>query len=227
MRVFHCFGIDRRPLGGGRLGFGECHRVGLPADGLAGLSLLDMRHRGGINFASETRQLDAIVGSLRDPRACRLHPGRRFVCADVGQVVMNLPWLEIAPVDPCAFEEIRREAIFACCKWDPQVEDVSTLSPLPIVPKKEVWNELRRWAERLAGELAAAEDEILARPQLHKALGLPRAVLSALKEAKCLGLMPHPRLVRFDFHYTTSGWKISEANTDVPGRALSRSNTGW
>ncbi len=29
-------------------------------------------------------------------------------------------------------------------------------------------------------------------------------------------LLPVVRVIRFDFHFTHDGWRISEANTDVP-----------
>ena len=66
----------------------------------------------------------------------------------------------------------------------------------------------------------AAETELRGRPDLHGRLGLPRAVRRALGGRRgsvrrdTIGIA---RLVRFDFHHTTSGWRISEANSDVPG----------
>ena len=102
------------------------------------------------------------------------------------------------------------------CKWDPQVGDINTLSAFPLVIKSSTWNYLADCAERLTAEAIVAEEEISRRPELLKDLGLPRALRSVL--AANDPLTPAAgRVVRFDFHHTTEGWKISEANSDVPG----------
>lgn len=121
-----------------------------------------------------------------------------------------------SPVNPAAFTEIRRRAMLEGCKWDPQVGDVSTLSPFPLVMKSCVWRRLAFQAEQLAAEANRAEEEILRRPELLAELGLPPALRRVLAESA--PMTPSAgRVVRFDFHYTTDGWKISEANSDVPG----------
>jgi glutathionylspermidine synthase len=49
-------------------------------------------------------------------------------------------------------------------------------------------------------------------------LALPRAIRAALARGRRGGKTPGmARLIRFDFHHTADGWRISEANTDVPG----------
>lgn len=131
---------------------------------------------------------------------------------------MKLPWQIVEPINPKTFAEIRRAAIFECCKWDPQVEDVCALSPLPLVLTAEAWNELVSLAKELAHETIAAETAILQRPRLLKQLSIPwslRRRLSNTEISKNEGR--HLRLIRFDFHFTTEGWRVSEANTDVPG----------
>src|SRR5438128_131288 len=72
-----------------------------------------------------------------------------------------------------AQREIRRRAIFDCCKWDPQVGDVSVLAPFALLIDESTWRELARLAEALARETLAAERELLGRPKLHRLLGLP------------------------------------------------------
>jgi hypothetical protein len=55
-------------------------------------------------------------------------------------------------------------------------------------------------------ETLAAEREMLDRPELHRTLGLPRAVRHALRRAGSVGAArATARLTRFDFHYTTDG----------------------
>lgn len=129
---------------------------------------------------------------------------------------MTTPWLTVAPLGEETYRRIRRRAIFDCFKWDPQVEDIATLAPFPLVLHAAAWRELATLAEALARETIAAEAELLERPELHCTLALPRRVRSVLREgaSPTVGVA---RLIRFDFHYTREGWRISEANTDVPG----------
>jgi glutathionylspermidine synthase len=127
------------------------------------------------------------------------------------------PWQSVDPLPPNVFVPLRRRIIFDCCKWDPQVEDVSTIADIPLVLPARVWRELVSLAESLAGEVMAAERELRNRPDLHGRLGLPRALRRALGDRPDESTIGVARLVRFDFHHTTAGWRISEANSDVPG----------
>ena len=116
------------------------------------------------------------------------------------------------------FDDLRRRTIFECGKWDPQYGDACVLAEFALVLERDVWDELGTRAERLACEALAAESELLARPELHTRLGLPRAIRGALREAREFGLsLGVARVMRFDFHWTTAGWRISEVNSDVPG----------
>jgi len=130
----------------------------------------------------------------------------------------NMPWSIASEVAPSAFAEIRRRTIFECCKWDVQVEDTSTLCPFPLVLKRDAWDDLVRLGEQLADETLRAEAEIIARRDLHETLGLPKAILRALRGGRRVAdAASAVRLMRFDFHWTTDGWRISEVNSDVPG----------
>jgi hypothetical protein len=131
---------------------------------------------------------------------------------------MTSPWLPVEPLDGAQFAELRRRAIVDCCKWDPQVGDACAIARSPLVVSRTAWNEVVRIAESLAAETLAAERELVERPELHPPLGLPRAARRALRRAASIGAPAGAaRLVRFDFHFTTEGWRISEANCDVPG----------
>jgi len=131
---------------------------------------------------------------------------------------MKTPWLEVEPVGPPAFARIRMRTIFEHCKWDPQVGDVAILSPQPLALSAESWQEVSRLAGQLAAEALAAEEELRRRPELHAELGLPGAVRRVLRRAAEDGWTPGlARLMRFDFHFTADGWRISEVNSDVPG----------
>ncbi len=127
------------------------------------------------------------------------------------------PWIPVEPLADEAFRQLRRRAIFDCCKWDPQVGDSSVIARHPLVITRGAWAEVASLARRLASETLAAEAEIVRRPRLHRALGLPRSTRLALGQASSGPSRGAARLIRFDFHFTTDGWRISEANADVPG----------
>jgi glutathionylspermidine synthase len=114
------------------------------------------------------------------------------------------------------FNQLRRRMMFDCQKWDPQVEDVTTLTSFPLILASSEWAEVARLAEALAAETLAMEQELAARPDLLDKLGLP-ASIKKLFARDAVPSRGAARLVRFDFHLTDAGWKISEANTDVPG----------
>jgi glutathionylspermidine synthase len=119
-------------------------------------------------------------------------------------------------IAPDVFAEIRREMELVHCKWDAQVGDVSTLTPFPLLVSTATWNSLSAQAEALAAETVALEEALLERPDLHRAIALPRPLRALFGS----GAKPTPaaaRVMRFDFHWTTGGWRISEVNSDVPG----------
>ena len=130
---------------------------------------------------------------------------------------LSHPFRAVEPFPGAVAAVIRRRAIFECCKWDPQVEDVATIADAPIVVDAADWRELVTSAERLAGEVVAAEEELRHRPELHRTLGLPWTVRRLFSRAPPHPVSAAPRFIRFDFHHSDSGWRISEANTDVPG----------
>jgi glutathionylspermidine synthase len=128
------------------------------------------------------------------------------------------PWVTVPPLSDADFVGIRRRAIFDCNKWDPQVGDVGVVARAPLVMRAAAWTEVSRLAEALAGETLSAEAELANRPDLHRRLGLPRAVRRALAGSRARRpSVGAARLIRFDFHHTDDGWRISEANSDVPG----------
>jgi glutathionylspermidine synthase len=132
-------------------------------------------------------------------------------------VLLSHPFRAVEPFTDDIVAVIRRRAIFECCKWDPQVEDVSTIADAPIVLAPAEWRELAASAERLADEVVAAEEELGRRPELHHALGLPWTLRRLFSRSPRHAVSAAPRFIRFDFHHTDAGWRISEANTDVPG----------
>jgi glutathionylspermidine synthase len=123
-----------------------------------------------------------------------------------------------APIDRDQFMAIRTELLLKHCKWDPQVGDISTLAAFPLLIESKQWRELESLAEQLTAELLDAESELLHRDGLHRALTIPRALRRLLHDATRISPTPSAvRVMRFDFHWTESGWQISEVNADVPG----------
>jgi glutathionylspermidine synthase len=120
------------------------------------------------------------------------------------------------PVSHNEFAVIRRTVILDGYKWDPQVGDTNTLAPFPLILKSSAWKKLAGMAELLTAETLEAEAEIVREPSLLENLGLP----AALRRVFAKGCPPTPalaRVMRFDFHPTREGWRISEVNSDVPG----------
>jgi glutathionylspermidine synthase len=124
----------------------------------------------------------------------------------------RVPWRIPSSLSRTDFSKLRTKLLLDACKWDPQVGDTGTLAEFPLLLTSEVWEQLATWSEALTAELLEAEAALLKRPDLFRGIGLPAAV------ARALGPLPAaPRIMRFDFHWTTDGWRISEVNADVPG----------
>src|SRR3954453_19153930 len=87
-------------------------------------------------------------------------------------------------IAPGAFAAVRREMLLRGCKWDPQVGDEATLAPFPLLLAYSAWGQLAAGAEQLGRELREAEMELLARPALHRRLGVPARIRRALREAR-------------------------------------------
>lgn len=118
-------------------------------------------------------------------------------------------------------------AIFDFFKWDVQSEDHSVLADFPILVETSTAEFLEDTAEQLAREALAAEKEILNHPNLVTKLRLPRKIVQALQIGSGPECSPNAgvRVMRFDFHFTSEGWRISEVNADVPGGFIESS--GW
>ena len=118
--------------------------------------------------------------------------------------------------------QVKLYAIFALHKWDIQSEDHCVLCDFPIIVTQDAWQEVTSSAERLTAELMSAEEELCTREDLLPHLGLSRDLRTALKQrGPCFNAV---RVMRFDFHLTAKGWKISEVNCDVPGGFIEASD---
>ncbi len=131
---------------------------------------------------------------------------------------MNPPWTIPAPIPDAQFREIRLSLIFDHHKWDSQFEDVASIGRRCLILDADAWDQLRRQSEQLYAEALAAEEEIMDRPELCRMLGLGRRLQKACtRTAHRVPSKAVARVMRFDFHFTEEGWRISEANADVPG----------
>lgn len=132
--------------------------------------------------------------------------------------VPALPWHCGEPLTAERHGWLVRRAVFDCCKWNTQVEGRPLFCPFPLILDAPAWDQVARLASELARETLTAEGELLQRPDLHGQLGLPRALRRCLPRVRDKsGSSDELRVLRFDFHWTPDGWRISEANTDVAG----------
>ncbi|HMN95562.1 MAG TPA: hypothetical protein PKC43_04990 [Phycisphaerales bacterium] len=125
-------------------------------------------------------------------------------------------------LDAAGARALREAMLFEAGKWDPQHAEGSALAPYAILLDPALWRELATLAEGMAKELLAAERALAGHPERWKDLGLPRSFIRGATAALRAGGLPAegPRTIRFDLHPTTAGWRLSEANTDVPGGFL-------
>jgi hypothetical protein len=92
---------------------------------------------------------------------------------------------------------------------------VETLASFPLVLAADEWNKLAAWAEQMSAEGLPAERELRMNPE---GLGLPPALRRVFEDGRHREATPVAgRIVRYDFHPTRDGWRVSEANSDVPG----------
>ena len=201
----------------GRLGVGIGDQRRVPADGLAGAGAADVGRPLRMAVPAERRAASAALVPVRTAAAGDLRGRRGALAGAAGAGAMNAAMWTGAALAADAYAAVRRATIFRWGKWDPQFEDVSVLCDFPIILRRSEWLRVAAWAEQLAAETLAAEEELVRRPDLHKWLGLPRAVRRVLSRAAACPPCNGPRVMRFDFHLTTDGWRITEVNSDVPG----------
>lgn len=125
--------------------------------------------------------------------------------------------IKLVKIPDDKYSEYRYDVIFKGYKWDPQVEDHNTISKYVVVIDEDTANELEEMAEKLSLETMLMEEALINNLQLTRKLGFPRKIKKALPKLESYKRDNNIRLMRFDFHPTTTGWKVSEVNSDVPG----------
>jgi hypothetical protein len=121
------------------------------------------------------------------------------------------------PIDAGALRSIERQLHLRFHKWDTQVGDVSVLCEHPLVLPGAEWDRLCASAEALAAETGHLESLTVEKPRDLSAIGIPRSIREILERPARHPAPNLPRAMRFDFHPTATGWRVSEVNTDVPG----------
>lgn len=125
--------------------------------------------------------------------------------------------MKLVKIDESLYSQYRYEIIFNGYKWDPQVHDHNTVAPYALILTNDEISELIKVTEALALETKIIEERVLLDLSKTKILKLPRRLSKLLKTIKNYNFKNHLRLLRFDFHPTTQGFKVSEVNSDVPG----------
>ena len=117
-----------------------------------------------------------------------------------------------------SYRRYRLDAIFVGKKWDPQIYDRSAIADRALLIARDDWQELTAAVTALYAETLTVERRL---HELARADGtprfLPRRAWKRLRALPPHALDDRARLMRFDFHPTDDGWRLSEVNSDVPG----------
>ena len=123
------------------------------------------------------------------------------------------------PLAPSALANIERHLHLNCNKWDTQIGDSSVLSAHALILAGHEWDWLCNCAEQLAAEMTYAESIALETERYCALAGVPAPVrrLLGTEQNQAKPNVAVTRSMRFDFHPTSTGWRVSEVNSDVPG----------
>ncbi len=103
-------------------------------------------------------------------------------------------------------------------KSDIPPQDYYLPADFPLVLDEAEWRSLARTAEKLTSEALAAEAELIGRTDLHERLGVPASIREVLRGGEAgRARTGAARYMRFDFHWTREGWRVSEVNADTLG----------
>jgi glutathionylspermidine synthase len=133
----------------------------------------------------------------------------------------KLPWTAGNPLTAKEWSAYRSQLASESLKHDIPPADYYLPLDFPLVLPHKEWQRLAVIAEKLTSEVLAAERELVLRTDLHKRLGLPASIRDVLGTAKEGGAEDErfgaARYMRFDFHLTSEGLRISEVNADTLG----------
>lgn len=131
---------------------------------------------------------------------------------------MKHPWKAGRLLSKKDWVAYRRQVLLDCRDCGVPPSEYFTLARFPLLMGRRTWRKLSLMAEKLTREVLAAEQELIRRPDLHADLGIPANIRAALSQCRRKG-SPYgaARVMRFDFHFTPQGWRITEVNADVVG----------
>jgi len=131
---------------------------------------------------------------------------------------MKLPWRAGKPLSTKDWKAYRKRVLLDCRDCGIERQDYFTLARFPLLIEPEEWQTLAILSEKLTTEALAAERELVLRRDLHEELGMPAEITKALQGcARQNYSSDTARVMRFDFHFTPEGWRITEVNADVMG----------
>ena len=111
------------------------------------------------------------------------------------------------------YSKYRINVMFDGYKWDLQAGEQSTISDKVLLFEYNEILPLIESALALYNETIAMEHALQKKPGLVADMGVSQKMAEAL--CNC-NPQAHVRFMRFDFHPTEDGWRISEVNSDVP-----------
>jgi len=123
--------------------------------------------------------------------------------------------ISIGTIPAANFHDYRIDVMFDGYKWDLQAGEQSTITDKAILLDRQTADYLANTAVSLYHETVAMEHALKARIDLVKQTGISANMANALCACN-YNPDKHIRLMRFDFHPTAKGWRISEVNSDVP-----------
>lgn len=128
----------------------------------------------------------------------------------------KLPWIAGNPLNAKQWNEYRARLESESLKHSILPADYYPPSNFPLLLDRNEWLSLAKTAEKLTAEALAAERELIRRTDLHARLGLPASIRDVFRKWRP-DSAPYgaARNMRFDFHLTLAGWRVSEVNADI------------
>ncbi|MCL1936498.1 MAG: glutathionylspermidine synthase family protein [Defluviitaleaceae bacterium] len=126
--------------------------------------------------------------------------------------MINLKLTEIPYKD---FYDYKISAIFESYKWDFTHSIQSTISNKVVLLTKNQLDLLKSTSIKLYNETILMEQALKNKINLAIKMGISKKIANKISNCE-YNPKKHVRFMRFDFHPTTEGFKISEVNSDVP-----------
>ena len=121
--------------------------------------------------------------------------------------------MELSNIPKEYYGQYRMNVMFDGYKWDMQAGEQSTISDKVLLFEPDEMSPLIENAIALYHETIAMELAMQKHPKLVLETGVSEEMTAALCNCRP---ETHVRFMRFDFHPTTDGWRVSEVNSDVP-----------